>query len=143
MPVEIISRNIFSLPHRTPLVHCVINCFSMSAGLAKAVKHQFGGRSSLLDYPHPHLGGIGVTMTHGKMVIHLVTKRQYYHKPTFATLESSMRNLREYCEDLNITEISMPYFISCGLDRLYWPDVYDLILDLFQNSSITVYICKI
>lgn len=114
----------------------------MSTGLAKNVKRFFGGKETLFPYPKPYVGGIGVTMERGKTVIHLVTKKLYYHKPTFKDLESSMLRLFGYCRELNITEISMPYNISCGLDRLHWPHVYTLITDIFENTDITVYICQ-
>lgn len=143
MPVITISQNILDLPLDIPLVHCVSRCFSMSAGLAKDVKQLFGDRSYLLDYPKPYIGGLGVTWKNEKLVIHLVTKRLYYHKPTWENLESCIHNLRNYCESFNISTISMPYFLACGLDRLHWPDVYNLISEVFQNSSITVYICKL
>lgn len=70
-------------------------------------------------------------------ILGLVTKDHYYDKPTLDTMRSAIWNLRArlettaWCDkydDSMLTEIMMPH-IGCGLDKLEWEDVKEVIFD--------------
>lgn len=73
-------------------------------------------------------------------VLMQVTKPRYFHKPTYDTLHSSLVALRERCASNGITELCMPR-IGCGLDKLEWDKVKEMIQEIFADIkiSITVY----
>lgn len=72
-----------------------------------------------------------------------VTKACYFHKPTYKTLQSSLEALRSHCVGNGVRELCMPC-IGCGLDRLQWGRVSDMIQKVFADVdiSITVYYFK-
>ena len=49
--------------------------------------------------------------------------------------------MRNYCEGSDIKKIAMPT-IGCGLDRLEWNKVSDIIKEVFSEMSIEILICK-
>lgn len=66
-----------------------------------------------------------------------VTKPRYFHKPTYDTLQSSLVVLWKHCVDNGITELCMPR-IGCGLDRLEWDKVKEMIQEVFAGSKIAI-----
>ena len=71
---------------------------------------------------------------------YLVTKEKYWQKPTYDTLRSSLTAMKDHCVKHNVQRLAMPK-IGCGLDRLSWGKVTDLIKEVFSgtNINITVY----
>lgn len=70
-------------------------------------------------------------------ILGLVTKDRYYDKPTLDTMRAAIRELRTRLETIAWyddrdnplrTEIMMPH-IGCGLDRLKWDDVKEILFD--------------
>ena len=69
-------------------------------------------------------------------ILGLVTKEHYYDKPTLGTMRKALWNLRSKIEtetwlndeSLGLVEIMMPH-IGCGLDKLQWEDVKEIIFD--------------
>lgn len=50
--------------------------------------------------------------------------------------------MREQCEDFAITKLAMP-LIGCGLDKLVWEQVKDVIEDVFEETDIEILICRL
>ena len=69
-----------------------------------------------------------------------VTKQRYFHKPTYDSLHSSLVELRAQCSGRGIGQLCMPR-IGCGLDRLEWDRVREMIRETFSDCeiSITIY----
>lgn len=70
-------------------------------------------------------------------ILGLVTKKRYYEKPTLDTMRTVIQELRARLETIALyddydnpmlTEIMMPH-IGCGLDKLQWDDVKEIIFD--------------
>lgn len=70
-------------------------------------------------------------------ILGLVTKEHYYDKPTLDTMRAAIHTLRERLvtiawyddwDNPTLTEIMMPH-IGCGLDKLKWDDVKEIIFD--------------
>ena len=75
-------------------------------------------------------------------VLNLVTKRNYWGKPTYETLTQALISMREVCEEKGIKKVAMPQ-IGCGLDRLEWGRVSDIIRQVFQDTDIEITVCKL
>jgi hypothetical protein len=48
--------------------------------------------------------------------------------------------MRYQCEELDITKLAMP-LIGCGLDKLEWANVKDIIEDVFNDMNIEILVC--
>lgn len=71
------------------------------------------------NYTHKYTGGNCLLVDR---VLNLVTKPQYWSKPTYATMRRALTDMKDVCEEHGITKVAMP-LIGCGLDRLKWDEV--------------------
>lgn len=84
------------------------------------------------------VGGVAVLSDHSKRFIYnLVTKEKFSDKPTYETLESSLRALREHALKNGVSQLAMPK-IGCGLDQLNWNAVRTLIKNVFLHDEIHI-----
>ena len=86
------------------------------------------GECAVLQFPH-------------RYIYYLITKKAYYHKPTYADLEASLVQMKKHIQANGVKELSIPQ-LGCGLDRLVWKKVSAIIKEVFAHVdiSITVYI---
>lgn len=69
-----------------------------------------------------------------RFIYNLVTKSKYFHKPTYSSLEESLRRLKDHAEENSVHHLAMPK-IGCGLDKMEWNKVKDLIGRVFEGAS--------
>lgn len=121
------------------LVHCVSQCLTMGKGIAVAFKRQFGGIAELKEQPCS-VGDCPYLQRGDRYIFYMITKPMYMNKPSKKKFTQALISLRNQCNALNITKLSMPR-IGCGLDNLDWDWVKQLIQNTFQfsNIQITVY----
>ena len=134
-----IYGDLFQAPDNHSLVHCVSADFRMGKGIAVKFKKRYGGVSELLAFG-AHTGGLAFLRRDNRFIYYLVTKERYFKKPTIETLKSSLRCLRHHCMKNRVQYLGMP-IIGCGLDKLNWYDVRNLLVKTFKNTpiQITVY----
>lgn len=80
-------------------------------------------------------------------ILGLVTKEHYYNKPTLDNMRAALKNLHDrldtvyyYCDNQPLlTEIMMPH-IGCGLDKLNWDDVKEIIFEELRDLGEKGYI---
>lgn len=81
-------------------------------------------------------------ITKGELTVaNLVTKERCFHKPTYKALEESLINLKAHLRgtsELRRTLV-MPR-IGCGLDKLEWEKVRDMIQRVFSDMCINIYV---
>lgn len=126
------------------LAHCISADFAMGAGIAKEFVNRFNVRQETLDrYPKDVWNGHGycLPLTPHIPVYNLVTKQRYYHKPTYETLGDALLELKERVKDDKVTKLAMP-LIGCGLDRLNWYQVCNMIQQIFADTDIEILICR-
>lgn len=117
------------------LAHCVSVDLAMSKGIAAEFRDRFGGLEELRS----QRGGVGsVVYLHDKpgnrYIYYLVTKQNYWGKPTYASLEKCLEALRALCLKHGTERLAMPR-IGCGLDRLQWDTVRTSIRRVFPESG--------
>lgn len=60
-------------------------------------------------------------------------------------MTDSLKRMRVICDGLgearNIHKIAMPT-IGCGLDRLQWDKVSEIIKEVFKDSDLEILVCK-
>ena len=151
------TRDLFSLPQDYLLVHCISADRAMGAGIAKVFRDKYGIRHALYIYEaltgrkwnETDMIGKCVTVRSYQCpwcVANLITKHNYYDKPTYETLKSALEDLKRKIESLKkITPLSnkigMP-LIGCGLDRLKWDRVSGIIKDVFADTNIEIVVCR-
>ena len=116
-------------------VHCISRDYACGAGIAK----EFNKRYDLtrkLSKQEPHK----CMMVDN--VINLVTKSKYWQKPTYDSLKESLIEFRDtLCRFSNPTlfvkTLVMPR-IGCGLDKLQWKNVKNIIKDIFKDIDISI-----
>ena len=73
----------------------------------------------------------------GRFIYYLITKERFSNKPTYDTLCSSLEAMKAHCQKNEVMRLSMPK-IGCGLDKLDWLKVSDLITQVFSDSAMTI-----
>ncbi|XP_028310023.1 ADP-ribose glycohydrolase OARD1 [Gouania willdenowi] len=134
-----VTGDLFSCPESESLAHCISEDCRMGAGIAVVFKQRFGGVSELKE--QKKLKGQCAVLTRGqRFVYYLVTKKKAYQKPTYNNLTQSLEDMKSHCLQNEVTKVSMPR-IGCGLDRLQWSKVEEILKQIFQHTdiSITVY----
>ena len=143
MNITIIQQDLFAVPQGYYLAHCISGDYALGAGIAKQFDDIYNMRSKLFrDYQVPD-GGYIRNVGHALLVdnvFNLVTKPRYFNKPTYDALKAALVDMRDQCFDLDIDKLAMPK-IGCGLDRLDWDIVFQMIKDVFIDTDIDILIC--
>lgn len=145
MNITIENRDLFTVPQGYYLAHCISADFALGAGIAKQFDEVYNMRYKLFknyddNYPDFEFDGGEALLVDN--VFNLVTKPQCYNKPTYDTLREALEAMRTQMEYLDITKLAMPK-IGCGLDRLQWDKVYDIICDVFKDADVDILICEL
>ena len=142
------KRDLFTLDDSYYLAHCISADFKLGAGIAVEFDKRFGMKkklSELVPWGNNEKFWDANKANHGYClrvdnVFNLVTKRNYWNKPTLQTMKNALVNLRDlYCYYSSV-KIAMPK-IGCGLDRLNWDDVSTLIQEVFKDTDVEILVC--
>lgn len=148
MNLIIEQRDLFTVPDDYYLCHCVSADFALGAGIAKrfaelGVKNELKAYAALANESMWHGKGYCILTTapkpHG--TFNLVTKQNYWHKPTLGTMRQALADMAN--DDWlyeSKAKIAMPK-IGCGLDKLKWDDVQQIIQDIFADTNIEILVC--
>lgn len=128
-------------------VQCISADLAMGAGIALEFNKYFNTKNVLKKYMDVNKICIGdITSykhTNNIGVVCLITKQKYSDKPTYDSISKCLNGIKVIIETKKETNyiIRMP-FIGCGLDKLNWDNVSQIINDIFKdttNCSIEVY----
>lgn len=138
--------DLFSVPEDYYLAHCISADFGMGKGIVVEFNKRFDMKRKLLtkypDYINEwhHKNYAGDCILEGR-VLNLITKERYFHKPTYDSLTTALVACGLTCLEKGIYKIAMPV-IGCGLDRLQWDRVSEIIKEVFKNTDIEILVCK-
>lgn len=142
--------NLFDVSSDYYICHCISSDAKMGRGIAVDIDKEFGTKSEIMRVYGKTLitefqkdvanGGYGGMCVICGRVINLITKEWYWYKPTYSSMRQALRSMRCKCEELGITKVAMPR-IGCGLDKLDWGKVRDIIYDIFDDSDIDILVC--
>ena len=120
------------------IAHCVSSDLKMGKGIALEFRRRFGH----VDTLKAQQGPIRVLTNLGcySHIFYLVTKEKYYDKPTYQSMAYCLYHLRDIVIREHVSSLSIP-LLGCGLDRLEWEQVRNLLMSIFSSVdvSITVY----
>ena len=136
--------DLFTVPQGYYLAHCISGDYALGAGIAKQFVENYNMRFKLhKNYPIPDgekFANVGQALLVDN-VFNLVTKARVFHKPTYESLYDTLLDMRIQCEDLDISRLAVP-LLGCGLDRLNWEQVKDVIEEVFDSTDIEILVCK-
>lgn len=136
--------DLFTVPQGYYLAHCISGDYALGAGIAKQFVENYNMRFKLhKNYPIPDgekFANVGQALLVDN-VFNLVTKARVFHKPTYESLYDTLLDMRVQCENLDVSRLAVP-LLGCGLDRLNWEQVKDLIEDVFDSTDIEILVCK-
>lgn len=137
-----IQGNLFDESKEYVLVHCISADFALGAGIAKQFADMGVKKQLKKQYSANKWRGKGYCLmvsTQGYEVANLVTKDMCYNKPTLASLEQALLDLKRQMAANKITKIAMPQ-IGCGIDKLRWADVSELIKETFEDTDVDIHV---
>lgn len=133
-------KDLFNIPSEYYLVQCISSDFAMGKGIAVQFNERLNIKNKLISkYNKNNWNNIGYCLIIDK-VINLVTKEKYWNKPTYKTLEESLIEMKEVILLKNIKKLAMPK-IGCGLDKLEWVKVKNIIKNIFKDLDIEILVC--
>lgn len=139
-------RDLFSVPDDYYLAHCISADFGMGKGIVIEFNKRFDMKNKLQSkYPdyinewHNRKWSFNCILE--DRVFNLITKERYFHKPTYDSLYGALNLMKFISVQKDITKIAMP-IVGCGLDRLQWNKVSEIIKEVFENTDIEILVCK-
>ncbi len=138
--------DLFSVSEDYRLVQCASADFALGKGIALAFNTQFAVKERLKKaYPdylirweqeQKQFDCIPV----GR-VYNLITKKRYFQKPTYDTMQGAFHLLKTDCQKEGVKKLAMP-LLGCGLDGLQWDRVSEMIKETFQDMEIEILVCR-
>uniref|UniRef100_A0A1I7XUA3 Macro domain-containing protein n=1 Tax=Heterorhabditis bacteriophora TaxID=37862 RepID=A0A1I7XUA3_HETBA len=141
----------------------------MGKGIAVEFKKRFGGIAELKkqiaqvvminSYTGGKRTGTAAFLNKDRLIFYLITKKTWKNKPTYESLQKSLEVKREtfllHVPDLGVVQdmcsvmvkrdirgVVMPK-IGCGLDRLEWNKVHEIIKRTVSKVDIKIVICTL
>ena len=140
-------RDLFAIADEYYLAHCISADFALGAGIAVEFDKRYDMRRKLSSgYPQYlqymkcyHILGECILIDR---VFNLVTKERYFQKPTYKSMKQALMRMKKLCIAKNIKKIAMP-LIGCGLDRLQWEKVSEIVQEVFKDIDIEIVVCRV
>jgi len=152
MKITEIKQDLFTMPNDYALAHCISADFKLGAGIAKKFDRLFDVRQRLFylcdgDYTKDWDDGVKgdclvIRVIEDHTIFNLITKRNYWDKPTLQTIEIALEKMKIICDVIGIEKVAIPR-IGCGLDKQYWSDVKPLIEKVFADTDIEIVVCSL
>lgn len=126
-------------------VHCISADFALGDGIAKIFADKYNVRNALNNNYYRSTWdnkGYALFIHTDIIVMNLVTKEKYYNKPTYKTLKESLEHLKNQLlnSPIFLEKILVMPKIGCGLDRLEWNKVKDIIEEVFKDIDVSIYV---
>lgn len=142
-----IKGDLFSCGDDYALVQCISADLKMGAGIAVEFNKRFDLKNKVVEtwgdkIIHTYIDravyeGVTGTAVQYENFINLITKERYWHKPTYKSITEALQDAERLCTQSGIKKLAMPR-IGCGLDRLDWSRVRDIILGIFADTDIEI-----
>lgn len=132
-----VHQDLFTVDDSFHLAHCIGAYLRMGAGIAVPMQKKFGIRGQIRrsfdPVPCP------ACILTGR-VFNLITKKRSSGKPSYASLQTALDEMISLIVEGKIRKIAMPK-IGCGLDRLQWSRVREMLQQTFEESNLEIRVC--
>lgn len=135
MIITVKRMNLFEVPGEYYLAHCISADYALGAGIAVEFQKRFRLQQKLRQVGS---GGYPECIVIGR-VYNLVTKANYWNKPTYASLRMTIEHMRDHMVKNNITKLAT-YKLGCTRDRLQWGKVRQILEDVFSDTDVEILI---
>lgn len=138
--------NLFELDKKYALAHCISLDCEMGKGIAVEFNKRFKGmkrdliqtiEDNSMSFPCVIMYYDNDDFENSRKVFNLITKKAYYGKPTYQTITKCIEDMANMCKKYNVKYLAMPK-IGCGLDRLQWSKVREIIQEAFKDIDIEI-----
>lgn len=139
------TRDLFEVPEEYHLAHCISADFGMGRGIVVEFNRRFNMKKMLQVLFNGYLEEFiennykSDCIMVGR-VFNLITKERYWQKPTYLTMRNALEMMKKLAVENNVEKIAMP-IVGCGLDRLQWDKVSEIIKEVFQDTEIEILVC--
>lgn len=150
MTIKEIYGNLFDAPKDYYLCHCINGAYTLGAGIAKEFDSRYNMADRLkeafpyirnLDEEYDFAFYVGRALKIGR-VFNLVTKARHFNKPTYVSLKAALMDLKRQILSCGHRRLAMP-LIGCGLDRLEWKHVKDIISYVFEDTDVDILVYRL
>ncbi len=141
MNIKFENRDLFTVPQGYYLAHCISADFALGAGIAKTFDEVYNMRFKLFREYGDYIYNDGDALLVDN-VFNLVTKPRCYHKPRYEAVREALEMMKDIMRVNATTKLAMPK-IGCGLDRLNWDEVYNIICEVFEDTDVEILICEL
>ncbi|ALC44314.1 CG33054, partial [Drosophila busckii] len=128
-----VSGDLFTAPPTHSLAHCVGADLAMGAGIAVKFKEVYG-KLDELNAQNPKTGSVAVLQDDQRYIYYLVTKEESWEKPTYESLEASLKKMRTHMLEHDVNKLAIPR-IGCGIDGLEWERVTAILDNVFGKEQ--------
>lgn len=133
--------NLFELNKKYALAHCISQDCAMGAGIAVQFNKTFKGMKNycirVIKQNNLTFPCVLPYCDNDRTIFNLVTKKAYYGKPTYITITKCIHEMATMCKQYNIKYLAIPK-LGCGLDRLQWSKVREIIKEEFKDMDIEI-----
>ena len=136
------TKDLLEFDYNFAYAHCISQDCAMGKGIAKTFVKKYPKikgycKHMIYEYKLEYPCSIPYTDDSGDIIFNLVTKKNYYDKPTYKTVRKALEIMAIQAEEFNINYLAIP-LIGCGLDKLNWGKVKQIIEEVFENSDINI-----
>ena len=131
--------DLLEAPSHFCLAHCCSEDLKLGAGVARTIQEKYAVREEMLRQDHS-IGSAVMTSSRGRVVYNLVTKRRFFDKPTYGSLEHCLRDLRRQMAANGHWYLAIPE-LGCGRDGLRLDVVTEILDKIFRGSGMKIVMC--
>ena len=135
------------------LAHCISADFGMFGGVVVGFNERWNMKNKLISQYHDLqekflLEGsqvIPIEVEDGSVnttVYNLITKQMVSHLPNYKSVVKALIILKEKMKKDNKNRLALPK-IGCGIDRLEWYVMSELIKAIFSDTDVDILVCCI
>jgi len=140
------KMNLFEVDDKYYFAHCIsvdagTNKKAMGLGIVVEFNKRFHMKSKIQQYAKTEQICVGDSILIDK-VFNLITKSKYYGKPTYNTLIAALKNMKKQIINDRIKYLAIPK-LGCGLDRLQYGRVREIIQDIFKDVDVEILVCSL
>lgn len=137
-----IKKDLFEMDSDFVFAHCISKDCKMGAGIAKEFNRRFPKMKARILEQNPKVGEALSHYSNKRLVFNLITKVNYWDKPTYESFTATIEDLKDAMETLNLNKLAIP-LLGAGLDRLSWAKNREIIKGIFAEANIEIVVCKI
>lgn len=128
--------DLFTCAPSASLAHCISRDVKMGKGIAVSFKEKFGGVEDIKNQ-RKRIGEVAILSRNNRFIYYLITKENYWHKPTYEDLQRSLENMKKHMQENNVSSLAIPK-LGCGLDGLLWPKVKKMLYEIFSDMDLNI-----